>query len=298
MRDSCPDLVDVGPRDGLQGIGPFVPTTQKIAMIEGLAAAGLRRIEIGSFASPRALPQLADIREVLAAARAIPGLDPQVLVPNEKYGLLALEAGVDFVAFVISVSAAHSRSNVRCTPEEAAEEYAGLIAAAGPDTRIRLNLATAFDCPFDGRVPQAAVLALLDRLVPLRPDVEICLCDTTGRGVPDQVEALFRAAIARFPQVANWGVHTHDTYGLGLANAWAAVGAGASVIDSAVGGLGGCPFAPGATGNVATEDVVWMLERMGYRTGVDLGQLLQCAHAAAALDGACSGGRVRNAIGG
>mgnify|MGYP003133878650 FL=1 len=258
----------------------------------------MRRIEIGSFASPRALPQLADIREVFLAARAIPGLDLQVLVPNEKYGLLALESGVDFLAFVISVSAAHSRSNVRRTPEEVVEEYERLVVAAGPGTRIRLNIATAFDCPFDGRVSQAAVLALLDRLVPVRPDVEICLCDTTGRGVPDQVEALFRTAIARFPQVIDWGVHTHDTYGLGLANAWAACDAGASVIDSAVAGLGGCPFAPGATGNVATEDVVWMLERMGYRTGVALDRLLQSARAAAGLAGACSGGRVRYAIGG
>jgi hydroxymethylglutaryl-CoA lyase len=197
---------------------------------------------------------------------------------------------------VLSVSEAHNRNNVRRHPLESVAEYGRLLAAISPDIAIRLDIATAFDCPFNGQVPEAETLALLDRLVPLRPDAEICLCDTTGRVAPDHVERLFEACLSRFLQVGAWAFHGHDTYGLGLANIQAAFRTGVRVFDASFGGLGGCPFAPGATGNVATEDVVWMFERMGIPTGIDLDALVPVAREAAALPGATPGGRVRAAL--
>ena len=289
-------IVEVGPRDGYQGIGPFIPTDVKIRLLEDLASAGLRRIEIGSFVSATALPQMRDTREVLAACERLPGVTAQVLVPSERRGRDAVDAGAGMLVFVLSVSDAHNRNNVRRSPAESAVEYERLLAAIPASVGIRLDLATAFDCPFDGRVPEAATLALLDQLVRVRPDVEIALCDTTGRVTPDHVQGLFTQARARFPQVAGWAFHAHDTYGLGLANVNAAYATGVRVFDASFGGLGGCPFAPGATGNVATEDVVWMFEHMGIATGVDLAKLVPAASEAAALPGALAGGRVRAAL--
>ncbi len=294
--ESAVEIVEVGPRDGYQGIGPFIPTETKIALLERLVAAGLRRVEIGSFVSAAALPQMRDTTDVLAACARMPGLDPQVLVPSERRGREAVAAGARRLVFVLSVSEAHNRNNVRRTPAESAEEYARLLKAIPVDVGMRLDLATSFDCPFAGRVAQADALDLLARLVDLKSDVEICLCDTTGRADPSQVGDLFAAAMARFPTVAAWALHAHDTYGLGLANVHAAHRAGVRVFDASFAGLGGCPFAPGATGNVATEDVVWMFERMGVATGVDIAALLPVARDGAALPGGTAGGRVRDAL--
>jgi hydroxymethylglutaryl-CoA lyase len=290
------EIVEVGPRDGYQGIGPFIATEVKIRLLEELAAAGLRRIEVGSFVSATALPQMRDTREVLAACQRLPGVGAQVLVPSERCGRDAVDAGARCLVFVLSVSEAHNRSNVRRHPLESVTEYERLLAAIPPEIGIRLDIATAFDCPFTGRVPEETTLALLERLIPLRRDAEICLCDTTGRVAPDHVKGLFAAGQTRFPEVAAWAFHAHDTYGLGLANVHAAFQQGVRVFDASFGGLGGCPFAPGATGNVATEDVVWMFERMGMRTGIDLDALLPAAGKAAALPGALPGGRVREAV--
>ncbi|MBS3652005.1 hydroxymethylglutaryl-CoA lyase [Pseudaminobacter sp. 19-2017] len=290
------EIVEVGPRDGYQGIGPFIPTATKIAFLERLAATGLGRIEIGSFVSAAALPQLSDTAEVLGACSAIAGIRPQVLVPNETYGRAALDAGATLLAFVLSVSEAHNRSNVRRHPLESVEEYRRLVAALPAGIDVRLNLATSFDCPFDGRVAEADVLSLLEALVPVRPDAEICLCDTTGRASPDHVERLFAASLARFPQVRRWALHAHDTYGLGLANVYAAWRQGIRVFDASFAGLGGCPFAPGATGNVATEDLAWMFRRMGAATGIDLDALVPIACDGAAIPGGLPGGRVRQAL--
>ena len=182
---------------------------------------------------------------------------------NERYGRIAVDAGARFLAFVISVSASHNHNNVRQDPLESVEEYRRLNERLSPAIDMRLNIATAFDCPFENRVSQAAVVALLDRAIPLRPDAEICLCDTTGRATPDQVEKLFVDVIKRYPKVKRWAMHAHDTYGLGLANVVAAHHAGVGVFDGAFAGLGGCPFAPGAKGNVATEDVVWDVRQDG-----------------------------------
>lgn len=290
------EIVEVGPRDGYQGIGPFIPTEVKIRLLEGLAAAGLRRIEIGSFVSAAALPQMRDTGEVLAACAHLPDVSPQVLVPSERRGCDAVGAGASRLVSVLSVSEAHNRNNVRRHPLESAAEYERLLAAIPSGIDMHLDIATAFDCPFTGRVPEQATLSLLDRLVPLRPDAEVCLCDTTGQVAPDHVAGLFAAARWRFPGVAAWAFHAHDTYGLGLANINAALGEGVRVFDASFGGLGGCPFAPGATGNVATEDVVWMFERMGMATGVSLDALVPLAREAAALPGATPGGRVRDAL--
>lgn len=292
----CATVVDVGPRDGFQSIGPLIPTETKIDFIRRLHGAGLRRIEATAFVSEKALPQMTDAAAIVAAAKQLPGLDVQVLVPNQRYAEMAAEAGASHLAFVLSVSEKHNMSNVRRSTAESAEEYARLVRYLPADVTIRLNVATAFDCPFDGPVSETDTLALLERLIEVKPAAEIALCDTTGRVTPGHVASLMAASLSRFPQVSRWAFHGHDTYGLGVANVLAAWQAGVTVFDASFAGLGGCPFAPGATGNVATEDVVWTFEQMGVTTGIDLGALLAVANDGAALPGALSGGRVREAL--
>ena len=289
-------IVEVGPRDGFQSVGPFIPTARKIELITALYAAGVRRMEATSFVSEKAVPQMADAVEVLAAAQLLPGLETQVLVPSVRQAERALKAGARHLAFVVSVSEAHNRNNVRRSPEESLVDYAQIVALLPAGMKLRLSLSTAFDCPFEGRVPEQATLAMLERLAAIAPGAEIALADTTGRATPGQVQSLFGAATGRFPQVKRWALHVHDTYGMGAANCLAAWNAGISVFDASVAGLGGCPFAPGATGNVATEDLVWMFEGMGINTGVDLAALLAVAGDVARLPGAQTGGRVRDAV--
>jgi len=288
-------IVEVAPRDGFQSIGPWIPTWRKLAIITALARAGLNRIEIGSFVSPKAIPQLADTAELLRGCEAIEGLDAQILIATRRRAEDALAAGARHLSFVLSVSAAHNQNNVRRSPAQSAAEYAEIAALLPPGTKIRLNLATAFDCPFTGRVAMADTLAVLADVAHVVPGAEIALCDTTGRVTPDHVGQLFAMAQDRFPGV-HWNFHGHDTYGLGVANVLAAIGAGVRSIDAAAAGLGGCPYAPGATGNVATEDVVWTLSRMNIETGINLARLLAVAHEAAALAGAQPGGRARQAL--
>jgi hydroxymethylglutaryl-CoA lyase len=288
-------IVEVAPRDGFQSVGPFIPTDEKIRIVRALYAAGLRRIEVTSFVG-NAVPQLADAVEVLAAALALPGLDAQVLVPTQKHTERALAAGARHVAFFLSASERHNLNNVRRTPAESVRDYAKIAAMLPAGIKFRLNIATSFDCPFVGKIAPQLVLDLLDELVALEPNAEIALCDTTGRATPGHVAALFTAAMARFPQVPGWAFHGHDTYGMGAANAFAAWTAGVEVIDASAAGLGGCPFAPGATGNVATEDLVWMFEGMNVATGVDLPLLLEAGREIMQLPGAQTGGRVREAL--
>jgi hydroxymethylglutaryl-CoA lyase len=290
------EIVDVTLRDGIQPIGPWIPTERKIALLHSLAATGLRRMEVGAFVSANAMPQMRDTLAVLEAALAIPGMRAQVLVPTARRAAEALAAGARELAFVLSVSEAHNQANLRRSVDESVADYGRFVNETPPDIAIRLNLATSFDCPFTGRVAEDAVISLLGRLLPLRPEVEVGLCDTTGRATPDQVDRLVALAIAHYPGVDRWAFHGHDTYAMGTANAYAAYNAGVRVIDAASGGLGGCPFAPGATGNVATEDLVWMFEKMGVSTGVDLDRLVVVAEEAAALPGGLSGGRVRQAV--
>ena len=289
-------IVEVGPRDGFQPIASFIPTETKFRLVAALHAAGLTDIEIGSFASAQAVPQLADTPALLDLAKGLSGLTPRVLVPTLGYGMKALAAGADFLAFVLSVSESHNRSNVRRSPSDSAEEYLRLAEAVPPGTRLRLNLATAFDCPFEGRTEPGAVYALLERLIGAFPQAEIGLCDTTGRADPRHVASLFDTVRREFGEELAWVFHGHDTYGLGAANVFAAYEHGVRIFDAAFAGLGGCPYAPGATGNVATEDVVFLFEQMGVATSCDLGRLAAVAEDGAALPGAQPGGRVRTAL--
>jgi len=285
-------ISEVAPRDGLQSIGPFVPTETKITLVRALYAAGVRRMEVGSFVSPRHVPQMADTAAVLKAAKQLPGLECTVLVPNRKGFELALEAGADRLGFFMSVTEAHNRANLNRSRAESLAELSGLVregAAAG--VAMRFNLSCAFHCPFEGVVPVPEALDMIERASSLHPEMEIAIADTTGNAAPDQVAAVFRHALA------SWGhrfaYHGHDTYGMGVANALAAYEAGCRVFDAAAGGLGGCPFAPGATGNTATEDLAWMFHRMGVATGLDWPKLLEAADLCAAVPGGQPGGRMR-----
>jgi hydroxymethylglutaryl-CoA lyase len=290
------EIVEVGLRDGLQSIVSFVETQRKIDLLQGLYSAGLRRMEVSSFVSASAVPQMADAAEVLCAALRFRELDAHVLVPTARHARRALDAGAFHLAFVLSVSPWHNNANVRRTPLESIEEFRQIVELAPRQTRFRVNVATAFDCPRLGRVGQDDVLQLLSAISATSPEAEIALCDTTGRATPCQVSELFMAAHGRCDSVRRWAFHGHDTYGMGAANAMAAWHAGVSVIDASVAGLGGCPFAPGATGNTATEDLVWMFENMGIDTGVDLDELLKVAAAVVEIPGAQTGGRVRGAL--
>jgi hydroxymethylglutaryl-CoA lyase len=296
VRGDAVQLVEVGPRDGLQMIRAFVPTSHKLTLIRGLYRAGLRRIEIGSFVSAAAVPQMADIHEILTSARELPGLDSQVLVATARRGGEAVEAGARHLVFVVSASERHNAHNVHRTPRESVREYARLVESLPAEVSLRLDVSTAFDCPFDGRIAAETTVALVSELAKIREDVEIALCDTTGRVTPDAVSHLFRVCRAAAPSVDRWAFHGHDTYGMGIANVISAWHEGVTIFDASFGGLGGCPFAPGATGNVATEDVVWMFDRLGVRTGIHLDALLDVAEGAVRLPGAISGGRVREAL--
>lgn len=296
MNPRSVSIVEVGPRDGFQPIEQFIPTERKALLIDNLYAAGVRRMEATAFVSPRAVPQMADAPQLLAHCATKSGLDVQVLVPSQRQAERALAADARHLAFVLSVSPKHNQSNVRKTPQESVDEFRSIAGMLPSGIKVRLNIATSFDCPFDGPIDPEKTLALIGALVEIAPQSEFGLCDTTGRVTPDRVSDLLMRAQARFPDAANWAFHGHDTYGLGVANALAAYQAGIWVIDSSFGGLGGCPFAPGATGNVATEDLVWTFDRMGISTGIDLSALLAVADDAALLPGACAGGRVRDAL--
>lgn len=289
-------LVEVGPRDGFQPIKDFIPTQQKIEFIGRLYSAGVRRMEAGAFVSTSAVPQMADAAEIIQHCASMPDLNVQMLVPTSRQAERALAAGARHIAFVLSASEAHNLSNVRRTPKESVDDFKLLVANLPLDIEVRINLATAFDCPFDGPVDPDGVVNLVSGLAAIAPEAEIALCDTTGRVTPDRVAALFARATKELGQIKKWAFHGHDTYGLGVANALAAIGEGVAVVDAAFAGLGGCPFAPGATGNVATEDLVWTLDAMGVETGIDLDLLLSTALRAEAIPGAATGGRVRNAL--
>lgn len=286
---------EVAPRDGLQVIGGFVPTGTKVELVRALHAAGVRRMEVGSFVSPRAVPQMADTAAVLAAALDLDGLECTVLVPNARGFELALAAGAPAgrlrLGLFMSATEAHNRANLNRARAESLEGLAAIVAAAPAGVALRFNLSCAFHCPFEGVVPEATALEWVDRAAALHPAMEIAIADTTGNAAPDQVGRVFAAAVARHG--ARFAFHGHDTYGMGLANAAAAFSAGCRVFDGAAGGIGGCPFAPGATGNVATEDLAWMFARMGVATGLDLPGVLAAADLAAGIPGALPGGRLR-----
>lgn len=289
-------LCDVAPRDGFQVVPTWIPTETKVRIIEGLAAAGMKRIEAGAFVSPRHVPQMADTAEVHATVRVPDGTALTTLVPNLRGAQNALAAGCPDIGYVFSVSESHNQSNVRRPVAESIAEL-GEVIQAGRDQdgfRLRVNAATSFDCPFEGRVAEDDVYRAIEQVLAFGYPVEIGLCDTTGRALPDHVAGLCSGALERFSgDVVGWAYHGHDTFGLGVANALYAYDAGIRVFDASVAGLGGCPFAPGATGNTASEDLVFTFENMGIDTGVDLAMLLDVAEEVAALPDTDTGGHIR-----
>ncbi len=284
-------LSEVSPRDGLQPIREWVPTETKVALVRALHAAGLRRMEVGSFVSPKAIPQMADTAQVLAAARELPGLECTVLVPNRRGFEAAMAGGSHRLGLFMSATEGHNRANLNRAREESFSGLAEIVAEAAGKVALRFNLSCCFHCPFEGVVPEAVALGWVARAAALDPAMEIAICDTTGNAAPDQVKRVFAAAIAAHG--ARFAFHGHDTYGLGVANNLAAFEAGCRVLDGGSGGIGGCPYAPGATGNTAMEDLVWMFRRMGVETGVSFEKLLDAADLAARVPGALPGGRVR-----
>lgn len=265
---------EVAPRDGLQIEGVFVPTEQKIQLLNSLSQTGLVRIEATSFTSPKAIPNLRDAEEVLQGITRKPDTRITVLVPNEKGCERALRCGVDEINLVMSASESHSRVNLRMTPEQSLERFANILQiAANSGVFINASLSTSFGCPFEGDIPLDKVLKRVEQLIQLGIQ-GVTLCDTTGMANPLQVGRLCEAVLARWPDTP-FTLHFHNTRGMGLANALAAWHAGVIRFDASLGGLGGCPYAPGATGNVCTEDLVHMFEQMGVDTGVDLDRLLE-----------------------
>ncbi len=287
-------IVEVGPRDGLQNEKTPVSVADRIAFIEALISAGLHTIEVGAFVSPKAIPQMVGSDEVLRGVSHLKG-EFHVLVPNEKGYEASQAAGARVIAVFASASEGFSRANINCSVTESIERFKPVLARARADgIKVRGYISCVLGCPFDGEVEPQAVVDVAKTLSDLGC-YEISLGDTIGVGTPVKARALMRAVGGSVP-VANLAMHFHDTYGQALANLYAGMEEGVRVIDSAAGGLGGCPYAPGATGNVATEDVVYMLEGMGIGTGVDMAKLLAGTNEVSRLVGRTPVSRVAAAL--
>ncbi len=269
---------EVGPRDGLQSIKSIMPTAAKKAWIAAEAAAGVREIEVGSFVPAKLLPQMADTAEIVTWARSIPGLTVLALVPNFKGAENAIRAGAHKIALPLSASETHSKANLRKTHDEVIEDVrqiASFIRSLPEAGRpgFEGNVSTAFGCTLEGAVPEGKVVELARRLIEAGVE-EVGLSDTTGYANPAQLRRLIKLVRTEIGHDRLSSVHLHNTRGLGLANALAALEEGITTLDSSLGGLGGCPYAPGASGNIVTEDLVFMLDAMGLRTGIDIDKLL------------------------
>jgi hydroxymethylglutaryl-CoA lyase len=269
-------LVDVGPRDGLQNERGVVPTAVKIELIDRLAAAGLPAVEATSFVSPKWVPQMADNAAVMAGIHRRAGRSYPVLVPNMKGLEAALAAGAQEVAVFAAATESFSQRNVNCSIEESLQRFAPVCAAAlAAGVRVRGYMSVVLGCPFEGKVRPDAVARVSERLYQMGC-YEISLGDTIGTGTPGETQRLIETVARRIP-IEKLAGHFHDTYGQALANILASLQCGVATFDSSIAGLGGCPFAPGATGNVATEDVVYMLHGLGSETGVELERMLDAA---------------------
>lgn len=276
-------ISEVGPRDGLQSVSSTMRTADKCAWIDALVAAGVQEIEVGSFVSPKLLPQMADAAQVVQHAITHAGVTIMALVPNLKGAEAAMRAGTHKITLPVSASPAHSMANVRKTPEQMVEEVraiARLRDEIAPQVHIEAGISTAFGCTLQGLVPEDDVIALSVACVAAGAN-ESGLSDTTGMANPAQVKRLFTRLRAELGDKAG-AAHMHNTRGLGLANCLAAYEAGVRTFDSSQAGLGGCPYAPGASGNVVTEDLVFMFEAMGLRTGIDIERLLAARETLAA----------------
>ncbi len=267
-------ITEVGPRDGFQNVKTFIPTEDKIAIIESLIAAGIKNFELTSFVSPKAIPQLADAADVCHTILSKYGnqINGSALVPNLRGAQSAWDAGIREVACVISVSPSHNRANINRTHDESIADLAKMIESL-PGMTVRVDLATAFACPFEGWIQPEAVGALAERINQLGVK-KIVLADTIGVATPDRVYALSTYMKTKFPKIS-FALHLHDTRGMGLSNTLAGLMAGITAFETSIAGLGGCPFAPGAAGNTATEDMVNMLRDMNIATGVSREKLIE-----------------------
>ncbi|MFT5576642.1 MAG: hydroxymethylglutaryl-CoA lyase [Bermanella sp.] len=273
------EISEVGPRDGLQSIDTIMPTADKKNWITAEAASGVREIEVGSFVPAKVLPQLADTAELVKYASTISGLTVAVLVPNFRGAQDAINAGAHKISIPLSISETHSLKNVKRSHEQMYEEISRIVEQikeipAAQRPKFEVGLSTAFGCTIEGAISEDKVVAIAERVVALGVD-EVGLSDTTGYGNPAQLKRLTKRIWENCGREKLKGVHLHNTRGQGLANALAAVDIGLTTIDSSLGGIGGCPFAPGASGNIVTEDLVFMLEAMGLKTGINLDKLLE-----------------------
>jgi hydroxymethylglutaryl-CoA lyase len=267
-------IVDVAPRDGLQNEAKSVPASVKIELIERLQDAGLPAVEATAFVSPKWVPQMADHAEVMAGIRKRPGVSYPVLVPNMKGFEAARAAGAEEVAVFGAASETFSRKNINCSIDESLERFAPVVEAAKAQRmRVRGYISCVAGCPYEGEVKPAAVADLANKLYRMGC-YEVSLGDTIGVGTPKKIRAVIEAVAKKVP-IARIGGHYHDTYGQALANIYASLELGVKTFDSSAAGLGGCPYAKGATGNVATEDVIYMLDGLGIETGVDLEKLFR-----------------------
>ena len=288
-------IIEMGPRDGLQNEKTPVSVTERIAFVERLVDAGLRTIEVGAFVSPKAIPQMVGSDEVLRGVSRIAGAEFHVLVPNEKGYEAARNAGAKVVSVFAAASEGFSRANINCSIAESIERFKPVLARAKADgVPVRGYISCVLGCPFDGEIKPQAVANVAKQLWDLGC-YEISLGDTIGVGTPLKAKQMLHAVGEHVP-MAKLAMHFHDTYGQALANLYAGMEEGVHVIDCAAGGLGGCPYAPGATGNVATEDVVYMLEGMGIRTGIDMGKLLAATNDICRLLGHPPVSRVASAL--
>jgi hydroxymethylglutaryl-CoA lyase len=288
-------IVEVGPRDGLQNERTAVSVADRIAFVDALVGAGLHTVEVGAFVSPKAIPQMMNSDQVLRGVGHRPDREFHVLVPNEKGYDAAREAGAEVIAVFAAASECFSRANINCSVTESIERFKPVIDRAKADgIKVRGYVSCVLGCPYEGEVQPRAVVDVAETLWNLGC-YEISLGDTIGVGTPVKTRRLLRAVAGVMP-MAKLAMHFHDTYGQALANLYAGMEEGARVIDSAAGGLGGCPYAPGATGNVATEDVVYMLEGMGIATGVDMTRLVAATNAISVLIGRPPVSRVVSAI--
>jgi len=280
-------VFEVGPRDGLQNERGFIATERKIELVDRLSRAGCSRIEVTSFAHPKWVPQMSDAEAVLAAIERKPGVVYSALVPNRRGFDRAAAAGLAEVVTILSVSESHNKANLNCTVEQSLAEIRGIIeAATAASIRVRSYIATAFGCPMEGHIEPSRVADMAERLEGFGA-YEVSLGDTTGMAGPKSAWDVCHRVKSRLRK-ATVASHFHRADGLEFANVLASLLAGVDTVDSAAGGLGGCPFAPGATGNIATEHLVVMLDRMGIATGIDAGAMKECGTFAMAL---CEGGR-------
>lgn len=270
-------LQEVGTRDGLQAESVFVETAQKVALVDALSQAGLSKIEVTAFVSPKAIPALRDAEQVLREIQRVPGVVYSALVPNVRGAERAVESGADELNLVMSASESHNLSNLRMTRAQSFAALSQVVQAVrSGGVPVNVSLSCAFGCPMEGDVPAQEVLQWCDRYIETLGARGVTLCDTTGMAYPTQVAELTQAFRARWP-ATELTLHFHNTRGMGLANVLAAIDAGADRFDASLGGIGGCPYAPGASGNVCTEEIAHALDLMGYATGVDLARLIAAA---------------------